>query len=75
MCCIAMPSNETATAKMKKLRGNMRAYKEILAACEELRSVCESDPGSGKRLWQLLNLVRVDVDRIIKASEAFIGSQ
>lgn len=67
-----MPARSSTASKVTSPRNNLRAYKEILAAAEELRSVCESDDGSGKRLWELLNLIRVDVDRILKASEEFI---
>jgi len=70
-----MASRTAKVSKLKISRCNLRAYKEILSAVEELRSVFESDDGSGKRLWELMNLIRADVGRILKASEDLIEVQ
>jgi hypothetical protein len=70
-----MSSRVSKASKLQIYRNNLRAYKEILSAAEELRSVFESDDASGKRLWQLMNLIRADVDRILKASEELIQIQ
>jgi hypothetical protein len=70
-----MSSRVSKASKLQISRNNLRAYKEILSAAEELRSVFESDDASGKRLWQLMNLIRADVDRILKASEELIQIQ
>lgn len=70
-----MSSRVSKASKLQISRNNLRAYKEILSATEELRSVFESDDASGKRLWQLMNLIRADVDRILKASEELIQIQ
>jgi len=67
-----MNSRKTADSNFYNASTNLKAYKEILTVSEELRSIFESDDGSGKRLWQLLNLIRVDVDRILKASADMI---
>ena len=70
-----MSTLSVADSNLVSARSNLLVYKEILAASEEIRSVWEKDDGSGRRLWELLNLIRVDVDRILKASEAFIQVQ
>ena len=70
-----MSSRVSKASRLQTSRNNLKAYKEILSAVEELRSVFESDDGSGKRLWQLMNLIRADVDRILKASEELIQIQ
>ena len=70
-----MSSCVSKASKLQTPRKNLKAYKEILSAVEELRSVFESDDGSGKRLWQLMNLIRADIDRILKASEELMTIQ
>jgi hypothetical protein len=61
-----------ASKNLHSATQNLILYREILAAAEELRGIAEKNEKSPARLWELLQLIQNDVERVLAASKKLI---